>query len=292
MTCAIPQAAFKLQAAADIAGLEEKLKTAEGKLAAAEADVDGLTTKLSAAEAGIVKQGEAGAAIDSRVQAILDTIPILIAQIDKPLLQPAKGSLAKGWLQGTKIKVEISIVQGDRAAPACSEPSGVLKAAGLSIAVSGESGAWKCVISGTLPSLADGEETLTFEAVATDTLARSAKGEFTINYNANTAPTFTNKAADLGTLADADRAKTAKLAPLTAVDAEQDTSELSFSVCDGSSLPEGIKLDATKGTFSGTAARVEKDSVLKFKACVSDGTVRYYMYPIIAPPALSQLEGT
>jgi hypothetical protein len=279
-----------MQAAAGIAELEEKLATAEADILMikqqAKADVDELVTKLNAAQADIKKQGEADTTTDSQVQTILATIPILIAQIAQPALSPLNGSLADGWLQGTAIAVEFSVVQGDRAAPACSEPGGVLKAAGLSIDVSGEPGTWKCVISGMLPSLADGEKTLEFEAVATDTLNRNATGDFTINYNANTAPKFTNEQADLGTLTDAGRKNTSTLTTLTAADAEQEASDLSFTVCDGSSLPKGVKLDAAKGTFSGEAARVGEDAVVKFIACVSDGKTHAEMefaITILAP---------
>ena len=60
---------------------------------------------------------------------------VMVKQLYKPALSPAGGSLAARMLQGEKIAVSFKVTQGDVTEPSCSEPGGVLKAAGLGIAV-------------------------------------------------------------------------------------------------------------------------------------------------------------
>ena len=111
----------------------------------------------------------------------------------------ASGSLAADMLQGEKIAVSFKVNQGDVTEPPCSEAGGVLKAAGLTIAAEGSSGKWECAITGTLPSLSTGEETLKFDATATDSLKQSTTGAYTIHYIANTPPKWKDDSSTYAT---------------------------------------------------------------------------------------------
>lgn len=166
--------------------------------------------------------------------------------------------------------IDIAVAQGDKSAPSCSEPGGVLAGVGLGIRVSGAAGAWKCTVAGTLPSLAKGEKTVEFEAVVADTLERTASAAYTITYITNTPPAFFTKPTLLATLTDAKRDDVIHIPQIETTDAEQtEERQRELSVC-GGALPGGVSL-GKHGEFKGTAARVATNAVFKFNICVTDG---------------------
>ena len=225
-------------------------------------DIDGSQYQLQAAK------GQ-----HTTVASLVDQMKVMVKQLYKPALSPAGGSLAARMLQGEKIAVSFKVTQGDVTEPSCSEPGGVLKAAGLGIAVGGVPGNWECEITGTLPSLSTGEETLAFDAMATDSLKQSTTGAYTIHYIANTPPSWKDARAYAAKryahiAGNANGAGMIALATL-AQDSEEEAADLKFSICSGA-LPEGLALN-TDGTFAGEAKPHASKAEYKGEFCVSDG---------------------